>query len=109
MGPGVQGFVTPSRAWTGSVKEPHSVRAAWVTRATFYVLGLYLGKSPSHAFPVPWPPDGSSREPEGGGWGKWRSEVVVRTRRETARSVLTPVAAELVSVAEEDTVFFPGP
>lgn len=75
-----------------------------MTRATFSVLGFYLGKPPSHAFPAPWPPDGSSREPEGGGRVQWKLEVAVRTGRGTAGSVLTPVAAELLSVEEEDTV-----
>lgn len=35
---------------------------------------------------------------------QWKLEVAVRTGRGTAGSVLTPVAAELLSVEEEDTV-----
>ena len=46
---------------------------------------------------------------ETGGWraGKWKWEVVDRTRRETAGSAQITVPDELISVAEEDTVFFP--
>lgn len=108
-GSGVLGSVAACHAWTGSVKGPHSARAAWVTRATFSVLGFYLGKSPSYVFPAPWPPDGSSPELGGGGWVKCEWGVVVITRRETAGSAWIPVPAELISGAEEDTVFFPRP